>query len=355
MSAHGQSELLDKLQHAGVFDAVRLAGLEHCFPPPWWLAVLQGIAAWIASLLIISSFFAPLILLGEGPLGRGVGGVVLLGVAIWLFGRNSRFTGQMGLAFSLAGQALLVSVVFDGFGASAEQLRVIAAIGLLVAAGMMVPSSTVLHRTVCALLVLGHGGVLVGSGNALAGYALVLTAAAAGCWLLRSRWAASPHAGLIKACAHALTLTSLLAAWIVAVDPALAAALSPGGPATGRPPAPALYPLGVGIILLATIAWLSRGMPPAQRAAGIGAGAIYALAAWSAPGLVVSGAILLAVFHACHRPWIALSLVAAIVYLGRFYYSLETTLLLKSGALAATGLVLLGLHFGLRRWRRRQA
>lgn len=344
--------MLTTLQHHGVFDAVRMAGLEHCAPPPWWLAVLQGIAAWIASLLIISSFFAPLMLLGEGPLVRGVGGVVLVGGAVWLFARDSLFTGQMGLAFSLAGQALLVSVVFDGFDAFATRPRVIAAVGLAIAVGMLVPASTVLHRTVCALLALGYGAVLVGPGDALAIYALVLTAAAAACWLLRRAWAASPRAALIKALAHALTLAALVAGWIVAVDPSFGALLSPGTSTATLPTAAFVYPLGAGIVLLATIAWLVRGLPPAQAAAGIGAGAIYALTAWNAPGLAVSGALLLAVFHACHRPWIALTLLAAIVYLGRFYYSLEATLLVKSGALAATGLVLLGLQFGLRRWRR---
>lgn len=349
MSSDGRRGLLEALQHHGVFDATRMAGLEHCLPPPWWLALLQGIAAWIASLLIISSFFAPLMLLGDGPLGRGVAGALLLAVAVWLFGRASLFTGQMALAFSLAGQALVVSVVFDGFGAFADQPRTIAVVGLVVSTGMMVPYSTVLHRTVCALLMLGHAVVLVGPGDPLVIYALALATAAVALWLWRSAWAARPRAALFKACAHALTLMALVSAWFVAVEPSLGAALLPGR-AASQVPTQALYPAGVAVLLLLTVAWLSRGVSSARRAASIGAAAVYALAAWNAPGLVVSAAILLAVFHACHRPWIVLSLLAALVYLGRFYYALESTLLVKSAALAATGLVLLGLQFGLRRW-----
>lgn len=355
MSAPDRRGLLEVLQHHGVFDATRMAGLEHCLPPPWWLALLQGIAAWIASLLIISSFFAPLLLLGEGPLGRGVAGTVLLAVAVWLFGRASLFTGQMALALSLAGQALVVSVMFDGLGAFAGQPRPIAAVGLLVAAGMMVPYSTVLHRTVCALLVAGNAAILIGPGDPLVIYALFLATVAVGLWLWRSAWAAWSRAAVLKAWAHALTLMSLVSAWFVAVEPSLGAMLLPGQLTNAGPPAPALYPAGVAVLLLLTVAWLSRGAPSTQRAAAIGAAAIYVLAAWNAPGLVVSAAILLAVFHACHRPWIALSLLAALVYLGRFYYGLESTLLVKSAALAATGVVLLGLQFGLRRWQGRYA
>jgi uncharacterized membrane protein len=49
---------------------------------------------------------------------------------------------------------------------------------------------------------------------------------------------------------------------------------------------------------------------------------------------------------------VGLALLAIAWYLSWFYYSLETTLLVKSGALAATGLVLLAVAFALRRWGR---
>ena len=344
MMAASQPDFLARLAGLGVLDAERAREMAAATPAPWWLATLQGLAAWVASLLIMSSFFAPLLLVGEGPLSRGVAGTVLLGAALWLFRRGHPFTAQMGLAFSLAGQALVVSA-FAGDLDGSVSFRILWLVGLLVATGMFLAPATQLHRVVCALLMSGHLGALIGPGNPLALYAVALAALAVGAWLVRGRWTPG-QAQRIKALTHAATLGALAAALFVGTI------ASPSIAGTTELPNPAVFPAGISLVLLAVAAWLTRHGTVAFRLVSLGAALLFVVAAWRAPGLIAAAAVLLAVFHACHRAWAVLALLAALLYLGEFYYSLHATLLVKSGALAATGLLLLGLRYGLGRWGR---
>jgi len=61
--------------------------------------LLQTLAAWVASLLILSSFMLPLSLLVDHALVRALAGVALCAVAVVLFRRERLFTAQMALAF----------------------------------------------------------------------------------------------------------------------------------------------------------------------------------------------------------------------------------------------------------------
>jgi len=350
MTTNTYQSLLDHLSRDGIIDEAHADTLMHAVPAPWWLTTLQAVAAWIASLTIMSTFFAPLLMLGDGPVARAVGGAILAGAAVFLFRRATSFAAQMALAFSLAGQALLVSAVAGGFGELIDGSTGIYIAGIVIAAAMLVPRSSVVHRTVCALVALTHAGLLIGPGSALAMFAVALTAAAVALWLTRSAWAAGVHADLIKALAHASSLAALVSAWFVGVEHGRSVFVHLG---SAHPTSlPALYPIGVAIILLAVCLWLTRAAPTPVRVATVGGALAFALAAAQAPGLIVSAAIAVAAFHACHRPWVALALVAALLYLGEFYYSLQTTLLVKSMALAATGLVLLVLRMLVRRWQR---
>jgi hypothetical protein len=344
-----QAEVLKGLQTAGVIGPDEAAEFAADMPPPSWLVISQGIAAWIASLMILSAFFVPLLAFGDGPLVRGLGGAALTAAAIWLVRRDEIFASHLGLALSLAGQALLVSAIAGDVDWPGDA-TLIAASGLLIATGMLIPESASLHRSACALLALSYLAVLAGQGDWLVSYAVLLAAAAVVLWLRRSDWAGWPIASLPKAFAHAATVGALVAAWLVGGETA-GGALSWLGRGGSSPEAlQALYPAGIGLVLLATVGWLSRDAAAFHRALWLAAAAAFVLAAWRAPGLIVCAAVLLAVFRACHRPWVVMVLLAALLYLGRFYYDLDSTLLEKSMSLAATGLLLLGLRYVLRRW-----
>lgn len=340
-----RADVIERLQAAGVIDAPRAGELRSHLPPPSWLLVLQGAAAWIASLFLLASFAAPLLMLifGEGPIGRGSYGLLLLGAAVWLFTRRKTFTDQMGLAFSMAGQAMCVSAFAGVFEYGDVHARRMAAVALLLALLMSVPRSPQVHRIFCALVLLCSLGVLIGSGNPLLVFAVALTALAVVAWLQRERWVTHHRAPTLAAAAHAATLGALVSAWGVGNE--FAQQLT-------QPVSPWIYKVGVGMVLVGAAGWLTRETPAPMRLVVLAGAALFSAAAWNAPGLVASVAVLAAAFHGSQRSWMGLALLAIAWYLSEFYYSLEATLLVKSGALAATGMVLLAVALALRRWGR---
>lgn len=315
---------------------------------PWWLAALQTLAAWIASLLLLSSFFAPAALIGDGPLARGIAGALLCVLSISLFRRDKLFTNQMALALSLAGQALLLSSVSDRFDDLLQGGRTVTAFGALIALGMMLPRANLHHRTICALLALCHLALFVGPGAPLELLGTAVVACAAFLWSARPAWVTHRHAGLLGGLARAAGLAALivpLAAGLPTAKAWLWFALGHGGPVF----APSMLSFGIALTFLATVAHCGRGLAPATRAVVLGCAGLLAFLAQAAPGVLAGATLFLACFQGTHRPLATLGLAAAVAYLGSFYYSLETTLLLKSVVLAVSGLILLALRAWLLR------
>lgn len=346
MSATPSSRLLERLGLAGIVDEAQLAALRGAARTPWWLAVLLGFAAWVAALMIMSSFFAPLLAFGNEPATRAFAGILLAAASVFLLRRRKPFTDQMGLAFSLASQALVVSAFADRFFDVVEGSDVLALAALAASLAMAAAPASNLHRSACALIALSSLAWLIGPGTGLALFGVAAAGGAAALWLARPAWAGHPQATLIKAAAHALTLTALTIApyghahsMLTVLEEAIT------GYRTGF--VLPVYGIGAALVLLATTAWLCRDSATLRLPALAGA-LLLALAAHPAPGLLVAVALLLAAFHASHRPWTVMTLVFAALYLGELYYGLQDTLLVKSLALIASGAVLLALRALLR-------
>lgn len=339
--------LADRLLDLGIVEPARHAHLVGAQATPWWLAIMLAVAAWIAALIIMGSFFGPLLALGDGPATRALGGAVLLAAALWLFRRPGAFFEQMALAFSLAGQGLLASAVLDGDAGWLHASDSLALTLLVIASALLVPRTSSAHRSVCVLIILACLGYLIGWGTGLALYGVVLAGVAVSLWLSRAVWAGHALAGHLKPLAHGSTFAALC--------------LAPyGGAYLGEVEAtllgqarsavlPLLYAAGASLVLLAASAWLVRGAAPARRFFYVAAALAFGLAAYRTPGLIVAAALLLATFQAGHRAWAGLTLLCAFLYLGELYYNLEATLLTKSLALMATGALLLAGRFWLHR------
>ena len=322
-------------------------------PSPWWLSALQTLAAWVASLLILASFMLPLALVGERALLRAIAGAVLCGVAIALFRRERLFTTQMALAFSLAGQALLVSATGAGWSAFFDAGRQWAAAGLLAAAAMAWPRTSPLHRSLCALLMALHGAALIGVGVGLEVLAAALAALVAALWMTRSRWADTGQGALIAALVRGGTLAALALPGFIGAARGLQGSdawrivLWSGG--IGE--ADGVFVLRVGVLSIAagvlfalSVARLTAAAGSRRRALAVAAAVALAVLSQPAPGLLVAASLFLACFRGGHRGFAALALIAAVAYVGDHYYRLDTSLLMKSGLMAASGLVLLALR-----------
>lgn len=337
------AQTAEALRAEGLVDDLQLERLLAAAQMPWWLMLLQTLAAWVASVLILSSFLLPLSLVGDRGLARALAGVSLCAVAVALFRRERLFTGQMALAFSLAGQALVVSAMGAGWGAFFDGGRLWAAIGLAVAAVMMWPRSTSLHRSLCVLLMAFHAGALIGEGTGLAVYGAGLAAGVAALWLSRPQWAGTRNGGQLAALARGGAVAALVLPGVVGVagDDVWRLVLAGGSPFA--PQADALS-IGAGLVFVAVVGRLTRTVDGRTRSAALAAALVLAIVSQPAPGLLVAGSLALACFHGGHRGFAALPLAAAVAYVGEYYWRLDTSLLVKSALMAISGGVLLALR-----------
>ena len=339
MKHDGLQELLEQLQtqlDLGEDQRDRLlAGSQ----APWWLSALLGLAAWFSAFFFILAFLGPWLLLIEGPVGRGLAGVLLLLAALWLFRRGQPFANQIGLALSLTGQGLLVYVLAEHGGFDFGSERGPAWFSLALAGGLLWLPSSFLHRHVCALVMLASAAVLLGSGAGLALYCVLLAACACVLWLGRLLWVSHPQAGRIRAIADAATLLSLCLA-VAAHEQLLEPVFDLQGASVDRWTS-AIYPVGMALLLVAVVAWLIRDLKGTAWWSGLGASIVLVVLAHPAPGLLLTLALGLAVFRASNRSWLALLPAFAGFYLFVLYYSLHISLLEKSLVMIATGATLL--------------
>jgi uncharacterized membrane-anchored protein len=344
--ASALAQAVQALRAQGVVDDAQYDRLVAAAQAPWWLMLLQTLAAWVASLLILSSFMLPLSLVGDHALARALAGVLLCVAAIVLFRRERLFTGQMALAFSLAGQALVVSATGSGWGTFFDGGRLWAATGLVVAAVMMWPRSMSLHRSVCALLLAFHAGALSGEGPGLALFGAGLAAGVSALWLSRPHWVATPNGGQLAALARGGAVAALALPAVIGVvgDDAwrfMLAGASPFVPQAG------VLSIGAGLVLVAVVARLTARADDRTRWATLAAALVLAIVSQPAPGLLVAASLVLSCFQGGHRGFAALALAAAVAYVGEYYYRLDTSLLVKAALMAISGGVLLALRHAL--------
>ena len=344
MSRPWKQALLDGLRQQRILDepaAVRLAQREAA---PTYVAYLSGLAAWCASSFMLISLVFTFII--DNPPVTAIGGVLLLGGAIWLLRRPEMFVRQVGLALSLMAQGMLALAVLQQGMFDSQSVRLAAALAALVAAGMLLVPTAGMHQRACALIAMVAAAVLVGANELLALYGVLLAALAAGGWVLRSRWAGSRQAGVWRALAEAATLVAL-------VLPLLAGPRWAGGWA-GLFGSGAwlgwVHSLSAGVLLAGVSQYLLRGQSVGVRLGGLGVVLLLTLAGSQAPGLLIAAALWLAVFQAADRLWCLQVGVGVAVYLGSFYYSLHITLLHKSLLLIASGALLLVLRWCLLRY-----
>ena len=232
-------------------------------------------------------------------------------------------------------------------GVMDEQMRRLwAATGLVVAAAMMWPRSSSLHRSLCALLMAFHAGALIGEGTGLAVYGAGLAAAVAVLWLSRPQWAGSRHGARLAAFARGGAVAALALPAIVGVAGGDVWRFVLAGGSPFAPQADAMS-IGAGLVFVAVVTHITTTGEARTRLAALAAALVLAIVSQPAPGLLVASSLALACFRGGHRGFAALALAAAVAYVGEYYYRLDTTLLVKSALMAISGVVLLALRHAL--------
>ena len=322
---------------------------------PWFVRVMLGFAGWMGALFLLAFGGMMLSSLFDKALLAMLIGSILCAAAIFLFrlrGDND-FVAQFAFALSLAGQALLgvgIGNLFDSWTAG------IALAIAAVEAALFFLAPSFLHRVWTA------GTAAAAVVVALASWHLsflapgLLTAAFAWVWL---RELEDPrYSEIWRAGGYGLTLAAVATVFLndLVADMALFNQGTEGG--TGEAVAVLRVYGGAavsGVALIYTVVRLlaREGVPLASGAArtALAGAAVLALASLAAPGLAPAIAILVLGYANGNRVLTGLGILVLLGYLSYYYYSLETTLLLKSALLVSVGSALLLVRLALHRWR----
>lgn len=318
---------------------------------PWFVRVLTGFGAWLASLFLIT--FLSLGVLGVGEeLGAIVLGLLLTGGAVLMRrAGNNVFLTQLALSTGLAGQGLFIGGV--GILTKSEEAAALATLVLQMVLLFVYPDA--IQRFLSSLF----GGLALllllrlTAPGVLADVALVgLTVLAHLLFLQQGRLQGGRWGGLVTPAAFGLVTTLLFSlvvrTWFHDVYGSLfrkGAKELPAGVLT----------LGLAVVTLYS-AWrvLEETDAKPGGTAGVTAFASLGLTAvltLHTPGVIAALGVLLLGFHRRSVVLLGMAVLFSLMFGVGYYYDLHLSLLAKSLALLGSGLVLLGLRlFILRRF-----
>jgi len=314
---------------------------------PWFVRAMLGIAGWIGALFLIAFVGAAFAFILDDAGFAAFAGAACCAAAFVLFRAfdGNDFAEQFGLVVSLVGQ-ILIAVGLAQYLKVEEPPIYFAFAAVEVALAVAMPNF--LHR----VLATGAAAVALALGvNQLELHGLaapLLSLGIAFVWLEPKRWAAGGRIwrpigyGLVLALLLVETFRLFGADWLLGLRKDAPGWFGLYGPLLGR------------ALTAATLVWvaialsLREGRRSRFSVAAVGAAIAVALLSLAAPGLASALLILLLGFAAGNRILAALGILSLLGFVTHFYYSLHSTLLEKSGILAATGLCLLAVFLLLR-------
>lgn len=306
---------------------------------PWFVRVLVGAGAWIASLLLIVLLVLIEVLRSE--VGAIVSGLFLLAAGGTLR-RLSRgdFLVQLALAFGLAGATLVVGgTAWSNSQDVAAPLVVAFLIALAVIA--VFPDTVMRFIATCvasgATVLMCHQlsigpDVAVGVIAVLAGLAWIYEPQ-----LYQRPWLASLQ--LPVGFGLAFSLLAVLVASVTELDRDIL---------VGRG---AAISITVATLLLVFSIFREHRAQAFSEPALVAAGTSLALGVvmFASPGVMAAFFVAGLAFHRRNPVLLGLAILTLVAFSVFFYYRLEETLLLKSAVLCGSGLLLLGLREYVRR------
>ncbi len=330
-----------RLHEAGVVAVAEAPAAAHT---PWFIHALLGICAWFAAGFLMGFFGLLISDLFRNEAGLIVIGLMLCAGALALLravGGNV-FLGQFALPFSLTGQGM-IAIGAAQFGSGFNEFAVgmaMQVVGVLMATLSAQPAHRFLSSAMAlcglALTLFEHGGLGL--------LPPVFAAGAAAFWLGARESLPRAHYAAWRPAMHAVNLALLGSVWFtgrpLGFEPAISSLLLAQIIAWGGPLLAVIWLVSVFGLLRA------RGLAPLSAPALplLAAALLLALLLFPAPGVLATLMLMLLGFAAAERSVLAVGMIGLLVYLARYYYQLDISLLAKSGVLVASGLALLGLR-----------
>lgn len=305
-------------------------------PAPWYVRAMLGAAGCLAAAFLLGFVSLGMEFILKSRTASMTAGAIMIGGAyVLLLASRGDFSAMFSFALSLVGQALLGFGVFGLLETSSERAApwaVMAGVEAVLAVAM----PNFVHRFTAAFLAgwMATMALAAAGAGALAGGCLAAATALA--WL-RVQQPAAPLA-LAVPVGYGVSLALILAESATSWRHSNVLRGVSDLPAwTGELLALAALLAVVGM-LLRQAGWRlndRRAIIALACAAAVGATSL------KAPGIASGLMLALLGFAGGRKILLGLGIAGLLFYISSYYYQMDVTLLLKSGVLAATGLVLL--------------
>ena len=313
---------------------------------PWYLRAAVGSGAWMATMFLLSFFFA-IALLDQVVLRVVFGVGLVVGAIVVRRGTRSEFLKHAAVAACLAGQfVLLYSVARASNSVIATGLFAVVMSVVLV---RYMPDRV--HRFLSALfapfafmavLLDAQGRTLIEPGF------LAVAAVTAWVWRGRVRERSEETAEMLEPVGYGLVVAVfamlvISLAIVTGADLVRELSRSRDTGALGR-----ITTIGLTLGLVALVWNIMDELGEAQNStiafAAVSGAVILGAGALSSPGIVAGIAVLILAFDRRNVVLLGMAVLFLLVFVAAYYYNLDLTLLEKSGVLAGSGLLLIGIR-----------
>jgi len=305
---------------------------------PWYVRVMLGIAGLISAVFLLGFVAVGLAFIIQSIAASVAVGfmVITASYAVFRMAPRNDFTSMFALAVSIAGQGL---VVYGLVSSDLSDIESSIAVTVLEAV-LAIVMPNFIHRVASAYaagiafaVVCEHAGIRTITIGALA-------IAVAYVWLNEARLA--KHYSILTPVGHGLTLAFITIQGSLCIGHSVrnifgSRRFAESLPWTGEALVVAAL-LGAVFVLLRRNGWR---LVETKTFFALLATAVIGVASFKAPGIAGGLLIILLGFSSGNRVLTGLGIAALLFYVSSYYYFLDTTLLVKSGVLLATGVTLL--------------
>ena len=305
---------------------------------PWYIKVLLAFSGWLAAIFILG-FLAALFefVFRNSTISAAVGAAMIAVAFALLHSSDNEFVEHLGLATSLAGQALITYAAFDLSDHNEAMALFLLAV---LQAGLVVIMANYVHTVFSAAVSAIALTMAFYEWGIPYGISGLIMLGASFCWLSEFRY--PKKIKKIRGVGYGLVLALIIIKGMALFDYHLISGTQI------KPYSLLAQPWLEELIITIAALYLVWSLLQRYRQEPLNRIFITALLATlliclvsvNAPGVAVGMIIICLGFMGTNRVLIGLGIIALLFYISSYYYLLDTTLLVKSISMLAVGLVL---------------